>query len=129
MSLLPYVVVVELPGGQEIQKYHGQRDGALRAAKAEWAKFDEDTRATTSCDVYMAEVMSYTTDADGVDTLDEIRILWDARDAEKLRRPDTITFQRRVSQQGSSLVIVATQELRDMEIERGDLVEVTIRRI
>lgn len=54
---------------------------------------------------------------------------WEAEPVTDADRPARVVCTKRISSQGTSLVITVTPEARMLGLDRGDSVEVTIRRI
>lgn len=114
--------------------YFATAQEAIEHAKAAWAEYIAETpRGARRADIYAGKIHGRTiTDEDGstVYDWDEIHVLWDPKLGDGVPEyiPAEATRAGTVARQGNSLVVIITEQARILGLQRGDAVEVTIRR-
>lgn len=113
--------------------YFATAQEAIEHAKAAWAEYIAETpRSARRADIYAGKIHGRTLvgeDGSPVYDWDEIHVLWDPKlDGRPADIPAEATVTTTVARQGNSLVVFITEQARLLGIERGDAVEVTIRR-
>jgi Cu/Ag efflux protein CusF len=118
----------------ETAVYFATPQEAIEHAKAAWAEYIAETpRSARRADIYAGKIHGRTLvgeDGSPVYDWDEIHVLWDPKLGEEAPEyiPAEATVKTTVARQGNSLVVLITEQARLLGIERGDAVEVTIRR-
>lgn len=118
----------------ETAVYFATPQEAVEHAKAAWAQYVAETpRSARRADIYAGKIHGRSIvgeDGSTVYDWDEIHILWDPKlgDGAPEYIPAEATRTGTVARQGNSLVVVITDQARILGLQRGDAVEVTIRR-
>lgn len=114
--------------------YFATAQEAIEHAKTAWAEYIAETpRSARRADIYAGKIHGRTIvgeDGSTVYDWDEIHVLWDPKLGGDVPQytPAEATVTTTVARQGNSLVVTITEQARLLGIERGDAVEVTIRR-
>ncbi len=118
----------------ETAVYFATPQEAIEHAKAAWAEYIAKTpRSARRTDIYAGKIHGRSIvgeDGSTVYDWDEIHVLWDPKlgDGAPEYIPAETTVTTRVARQGNSLVVSITDQARLLGLQRGDAVEVTIRR-
>ena len=130
----PFASIRQDGKAMETAVYFATPQEAIEHAKAAWAQYVAETpRGARRTDIYAGKIHGRSiVDEDGstVYDWDEIHVLWDPKLEEIGPEyiPAEATVTTTVARQGNSLVVFITEQARLLGIERGDAVEVTIRR-
>ncbi len=118
----------------ETAVYFATPQEAVEHAKAAWAQYIAETpRSARRADIYAGKIHGRSITGEDGSTVydwDEIHILWDPKLVGVVPQyiPEEATIKTTVARQGNSLVVFITEQARLLGIDRGDAVEVTIRR-
>ncbi len=130
----PFASIRQDGPGKIKAAYFATAQEAIEHAKAAWAEYIAETpRSARRADIYAGKIHGRSIvgeDGSTVYDWDEIHILWDPKlgDGAPEYIPAEATVTTTVARQGNSLVVTITEQARLLGIERGDAVEVTIRR-